>query len=163
VFTRRDHIGCAKRTERGLWCVSRTLLGCAFAAALFSGCGSGGPERAIVSGTVTYNGKPVPKATIRFVPVQTSSVRVTGAWVTDGAYKVDGDGGVPVGIYKIEIEAYSNVETPNPSRSGKTSSLHAAEEGLRQYIPAKYNAKTQLEITIQPGSRSVTKNFELSD
>ncbi len=32
-----------------------------------------------------------------------------------------------------------------------------------QIIPAKYNAKTELSITIEPGSGGVIRDFELSD
>ena len=47
-------------------------LALAIAAALFSGCSDKGPERVIVSGTVTYKGKPVSDGTILFTPRSTS-------------------------------------------------------------------------------------------
>ncbi|MBU4399911.1 MAG: hypothetical protein KKE86_11325, partial [Planctomycetes bacterium] len=81
--------------------------------------------------------------TIRFTPATTSPVPMAGAVIADGKYRVDAGGGAAVGTYKVQIEAYDDV--------------------MRPYVPEKYNVKTQLEITIQPGSREITKDFELTD
>ena len=95
---------CLQTTVKVVLCAGWML-----AVRLLSGCSEDqGPERVVVSGTVTYNGKPVPEALIRFVPVQTSAVPMAGAVVTDGKYRVDIRGGVPVGTHRIEIEAYRN-------------------------------------------------------
>jgi hypothetical protein len=157
--TMSESVGCVKRTKRMLWCVACPLLGLALAMAL-NGCGGDrGPERIIVSGTVTYNGKPVPEATIEFIPVQTSSMPVSGAVVANGRYKVDNKGGVPVGTHKVIIAAYHQAKSiPKPDEA---TPLHPV--GLYQYIPEKYNAKTQLEVSVPPGSGPITKNFELTD
>jgi len=32
-----------------------------------------------------------------------------------------------------------------------------------QYVPAKYNTSTELQITVEPGSKEIVKNFELMD
>lgn len=131
----------------------------AFAMAFFGGCGWGsGPERVVVSGTVTYNGKPIPEGLIRFAPIQESSVPVGGATITEGEYRADARGGVPVGTHKVQIQANRLVNPGKPVNPDEE--LHP---GLYQYIPEKYNAKTQLEITVPPGSRPITKNFELVD
>ena len=134
----------------------------AFISTLLCGCGSGdrGPERAVVSGTVTYNGKSIPTGEIRFMPVATSPVPTAGAVIKDGQYKMDGKGGVPVGTHKIEIEAYrqGSQEPGNPP-----SPLGVARGFRHQYLPKKYNENTQLEITIQPGSPPITQDFNLTD
>lgn len=132
------------------------LIGCVAAAVSLSGCGKNRDfERVVVSGTVTYNGKPVSYGNIRFVPARSSSVPMTGAEIIDGKYCVNAGGGAPVGAYKVLIEAYrkANHSPADALRGG----------GLQQYIPEKYNAKTQLEITIPPGSRKITENFDLLD
>jgi hypothetical protein len=33
---------------------------------------------------------------------------------------------------------------------------------MEQYIPEKYNTRTELEITIQPGSRKITHDLDLT-
>ena len=124
-------------------------------AAAVCGCGgSGGPERVVVSGTVTYDGAPIPDGMIRFVPPETSHAPTAGAPIHNGSYKADGLGGVPVGTQKVQVEAF---------RNDKSVALRFPEVGARvQYLPDKYNAKTQLDITVPPGSRAIVKDFELA-
>ena len=112
-----------------------------------------------MSGTVTYNGRPVPEGRIEFIPVQTSSAPVSGALVADGKYRVDNKGGTPVGTHKVVITAMRTMK--NKATPGGKPLLH--ENVLYQYIPKKYNDKTQLEITVEPGSGEITKDFNLTD
>jgi hypothetical protein len=150
-----ETVGCVQRTTSARRCVSRTLLCCSIAVAVLAGCGGDkGPERVVVTGTVTYNGKPIPTGTVQFTPVQTSLVPAAGADITDGKYRADIHGGVPVGTHNIAIEAYRPVKGPRGS---------AHENGLQQYIPRKYNADSRMQITIAPGSREIAKNFDLTD
>jgi hypothetical protein len=123
-----------------------------------SGCrGDRGPERVVVAGTVAYNGKPVDEGIIRFMPVSTSLVPAIGARIADGKYRVDGHGGAPVGTHKIQIEAYRLLSGAGAPQVGARGVPHD------QYLPKRYNAQSQLQITIEPGSREITKNFDLTD
>lgn len=134
------------------------LILCCLSAA---GCRRSGPERAIVTGAVTYQGKPLPEGQIRFVPAPGTHAPTAGAFVIDGRYTADGKGGVPVGTHKVMIEAYRLVgptqPTDLPGQAPETA------PGRQQILPSKYNAKTELEITIEPGARRITRNFELTD
>ena len=94
------------------------------------------------------------------MPVDSSPVPMAGALIVDGRYKVDRNGGVPVGTHKIEIEAFRGI--PDPNKPGSRLVSPRGRDEFEQYIPEKYNARTQLEITIQPGSRKITKNFDLT-
>src|SRR5205823_12586516 len=49
-----------------------------------AGCGGGGPKTALVRGTVTYKGKPVPNGTVTFIPA--SGHHATGDIRPDGSY-----------------------------------------------------------------------------
>ena len=62
-----------------------------------------------------------------------------------------------MGTHRIQIEAYRKI-TPRPGSSERLD-----PRASEQYLPAKYNVNTQLEITIPPGSREITKNFDLTD
>lgn len=132
------------------------FLTAALTTAVFSGCsGDRGPQRAVVSGTVSYNGKPVPEGMIRFMPDADSQTPIAGAPIADGKYHVDMHGGVPVGAQRVSIEAY-RYDTSQPSRF--------SDMGARiQYLPTQYNVDTQLKINIEPGSRAIIKDFELAD
>jgi hypothetical protein len=145
---------------------ARACLGIALAWALtpvfFGGCRKEGPERVILSGTVTYKGKPVAEGTILFTPAANSQVPSAGASIVDGNYKVDVHGGVPVGTHRISIQAYRSVPFTLPP--GQPEPRNYSQGKLRQqYLPKTYNANSQLVITIEPGSRAITKNFDLTD
>ena len=131
-------------------------VGCALASALLGGCGDRGPERVLVSGSVTYNSKPVAAGVIRFTPTATSQLPTAAAMIKDGTYKVDVRGGVPVGAHKVEIEAYRMAE------KSTTRMLRGVPPRV-QYLPDRYNTNSELQITIEPGSREITKDFDLTD
>jgi hypothetical protein len=153
--------GCVKRTEilRG-WIVRTRLL---LMPALLGGCGGNqGPERVIVSGTVTFGGKPIPNGKIWFLPDRTSNAPTAVALIADGNFVADSHGGVPVGTHKVQIEAYQTASGRN--KPGDAIPPTVGVQGVGpQYLPAKYNSNSQLTMTIQPGSRAITKNFDLTD
>jgi hypothetical protein len=131
-----------------------------------SGCGQDrGPQRVVVSGTVNYHGQPVAEGRIRFTPLTSSSLPVSGAFIIDGRYRVDGHGGVPVGTHKVQIEAYTPTDPAMlPDLSGERTRPSAAKTGLgSQYLPRKFNVDSQLQVTIEPDDRSATKDFDLTD
>ena len=123
-----------------------------------AGCGPGGPERTIVSGTVTFDGQGVQEGTIRFVPTQDTTLPVSGAPIQDGQYRVDALGGVPVGAHRVEIEA----TRADPKAAAPGEEIPGVEGPPReQYIPAKYNRDSELQVTIESG-QAVTKDFDLA-
>jgi hypothetical protein len=130
-----------------------------FFVASLAGCGGDrGPERVVVSGTVTYNGKPIPNGSIRFMPTAASPVPMAGAAIKDGEYKVEAHGGIPVGTHKIEIDAYrvdpAYAKPDMPTGRGVPR---------KQYLPKRYNTDSELTITIEPGSPKITKDFALTE
>lgn len=83
---------------------------------------------------------------------------MAGTGIKDGRYKVDGHGGVPVGTHKIEIEAYR--VDPKYLKSGAPTARGIPRT---QYLPKRYNADSQVQIAIEPGSKEITKDFDLTD
>ncbi len=121
------------------------------------GCGPSGPERTPVSGNVSFNGAPVQDGQIRFLPSkETGGGPMSGAYIVAGKYNADRKGGVPVGVCRVEILAWR--ATANGSAG--SGSVVAAPRGP-QYIPPKFNANSELQITIEPGSGPVAKDFDL--
>jgi hypothetical protein len=116
------------------------------------GCGSSGPGMASVSGTVTYEGKPVPKGTITFQPVDSSKGRTaTGEIGADGSYTVQteqpGDGAL-VGDYRVAISA----------REEEVLDYHPPKPvAPKRLVPQKYeNPQTsELKATVKPGSNNI--------
>ena len=174
AFVRRvERVGCVERAKGTRQCVSHTLqvVLCAgwmvVAAAVLGGCSRDhGPERVIVSGTVSFNGKPVSEGFIRFSPLPTHQVPTTGAIIAEGKYCVDARGGVPVGSHNIQIEAYRKLPAAarkaimmSPTRPPEAT----LDDHREQWLPAKYNTNTKLQIAIESDSRKITKNFELTN
>ncbi len=103
------------------------------------GCSSG--DMGTVTGTVKADGKPLPDALLEFYPKAgggASSAR-TGA---DGTYELIRDRetkGAVVGEYEVRIST--------------------ANMGVPETLPAKYNAKSELLETVEPGRNVI--DFEL--
>lgn len=127
---------------------------------LSTGCGETGPERVIVSGMVTYNGRPLPTGMILFVPTADSSVPASGASIVEGQYKVGSRGGAAVGSYRVQIEAFREKSGNEPGTVSRD--VHRGKQ-IDQYLPARYNARTELQVTVESGKRELTRDFDLTD
>ena len=134
---------------------------CAFICLLFLaaviGCGRlpDEPERVVVSGTVIYQGQSVRKGRIRFIPIEDTQGPVSGGPIQEGSYRVDHKGGVPVGIHRVHIEAYRN---PTPQEVDPIEGEMAV-----QYLPRKYNAESDLRLTVPAGSGPIVESFRLGE
>lgn len=121
------------------------------------GCGkSGGLEKVEVRGSVTYNGTPVKNGEIRFRPTGDTRGPVSGAFISDGEYRVQAKGGVPVGTHVVQIDAF--VMAGSSSSSEMTGSRGATRVNI---IPPKYNRESVLQVDIAGGGSPVTKDFHL--
>ncbi|MCS7304408.1 MAG: hypothetical protein NZ602_04795 [Thermoguttaceae bacterium] len=120
------------------------------------GCGrSSGPQRVVVTGTVTYNGQPIPNGEIRFVPTGQTKGPISGASILEGKYRADGLGGVIVGTHRVEIRAFRADKSVPPDPHG--------EYPRQQYLPKKFNDQSTMEVTIPPDKGTQTFNFDLKD
>ncbi|MDO4583617.1 MAG: hypothetical protein Q4D62_05880 [Planctomycetia bacterium] len=95
-----------------------------------------------LSGTVTYQGKPVEKGSISFLGEKSSE----GAEIVDGRYACQ----VTPGTKTVQITGAKRV----PPAKGDDPTLILYED----YIPAKYNWKSTLTVEVQENAE---KNFDL--
>jgi hypothetical protein len=163
-----------------------SIVVCIAGAALLGvGCGS----KAAITGTVTYQGKPIPAGYIVFTPE--SGAPAVNAPINDGKYTAEK---VPTGPAKVTVtslymedkasnlkanrmgagtmpaEAMAKMgappkDAPIPEEARERMSRGAAsftqsKKGLK--IPDKYGdpAKSGLTYTVQPGSQSKDFNLE---
>ena len=133
----------------------RTMLRLATMLALspLLGCGDG-IERVRMSGKVTYRGQPVAVGQIRFVPAPGTEMPLTVEQIQDGRYDTSTSGGVPVGSYQVAIRAY-HPDDPVPSGPGQAAQ--------RQLLPAKFNTRSELRITLEPGEKQREEDFILTE
>jgi hypothetical protein len=137
------------------------LLAAVFASC---GCGSDGSQRVVLTGAVTYKGEPVADGTALFAPCDGTTGPSIVAKIVDGRYRTDSQGGLAPGNYRVEILGYrkgtSDVHSAGPApQLGPPAHANAPH----QYLPEKYNVKTQLKTKVNGGTKSLTQDFTLTE
>ena len=120
-----------------------------------AGCGGSGIDRVEVSGTVTFDGKPLEQGSIEFQPIAAGPS--AGGKIAGGEFTIAEDQGPSPGSYRVEIRSYQPTgrKVPDPDFPGKM------EEEKRNVVPKRYNDATTLqkEITAEGPNRFA---FELT-
>jgi hypothetical protein len=137
-------------------------LGCLALAAVIAACVSGcssGPALGDVKGTVTLDGKPLAKGSIRF---ETTGARPATAQIENGqiieATTYQPGDGVPVGTHKIAIFANADASSavvPDPGKAGPTPGANYMSG--KSLIPEHYSdpEKSGLTAEIKRGENIV--------
>jgi hypothetical protein len=129
------------------------LLGFAVAAV---GCGGNERKTAVVTGKVTYKGKPVPTGTITFVP-KTPGPPATGELRPDGTYTLttyrDGDGAV-LGEHTVMITALQDMSDRLPEDRNPLPP---------PIIPSKYSSVSTSGLTATVEDKENAIDFNLGD
>jgi hypothetical protein len=134
VWERHRHTECA------------AYISLAMAVLLIGGCGSTGGRQAI-EGTVTLDGKPLEKGQITLVPQGDTRGPTAGAEIVGGKFAIPAAGGTFVGKFRVEITASRPGGRKVPDRmTGKLL------DGYEQFIPARYNAESQLSADVKAGA-----------
>lgn len=98
-----------------------------------------------VTGTVTFDGKMLPKGTIQFY-TETGRPPVSSD-IVDGKFSAT----LPVGKHRVEITAYRPMKNPPPP----------PHESVENYIPARYNTASKEMIEATEGASRDVK-YELT-
>jgi hypothetical protein len=141
--------------------------------ATLTGCGPGGPALGKVTGLVTLDGKPLPNASVSFMPIGEGGV-ATGVTDASGKYELShpsGKGAV-VGKNKVAVTSIHKTESKVdmsqiPSDSPEYAKmLEQSNAGynliVKEPIPEKYNAKTELEFEVKAGSQEINLPLQSS-
>ncbi|MCE9546053.1 MAG: hypothetical protein K8T25_11105 [Planctomycetia bacterium] len=119
---------------------------------LLAGCGSDGVPRVAVEGNVLLDDKPVPFATIQFIPAADTPGPLATATVIDGHYRLAKSQGPPIGKLRVEIR----------TDYGRLHPTESPEQIVRQFggappdpIPARYHRDSILEATTEAGGSNV--------
>ncbi|MCC7336141.1 MAG: hypothetical protein IT422_13660 [Pirellulaceae bacterium] len=131
-------------------------LGCfVFLSIVLVGCNSQnyeGEKRYPLSGKVTYNGEPVDRGNISFLPMNPDSQRVAGGKIEDGAYSFEEEYGANAGQYKVEIRWQKKTGDTFTDAFGNVDDVRV------EAIPAEFNTATTLTADIGAGK---TYDFDL--
>ena len=77
----------------------------------------------------------------------------------EGKYKVIAKGGVPFGTHKVSIVAHRPTADYLRRHGPPTADTIMDKMPKEQYVPAKYNTSTELQITVEPGSKEIVNNL----
>lgn len=120
--------------------------------AISAGCGPSGPAIAEVEGTVMLDGKPLPMASVVFIP---ENGRPAGAITDENGHYVlnftEGRQGAIPGKNKVIITTKRD-----PGKDADGNMLPASPET----VPMKYNAQTELTFVVEDGKRNIA-DFKL--
>lgn len=122
------------------------------------GCHSG-PRLLRIFGTVSFEGKPIEKGTIEFIPVDGTSGPSTGGSIVNGRYEVAAvHGPHEGGIYQVRITALKKTGKTMPNIMVPGGPPMELEDN---YIPAKFNRESTLKVTVTPEVAGKGIDFQL--
>lgn len=109
------------------------------------GCNASNQKQA-VSGTITFQGKPLDQGLIQFAPSSPEIPTASGANIQNGKYQIPQDKGLLPGTYDVRISA------PEKGTVAKEAAM-PGESGppAKERIPTKYNANTTLKFEVKAG------------
>lgn len=124
---------------------------------VFVGCSpSNSLNRQAVSGKVTMDGQPLKMGTIRFSPEDPRGVS-SGGPITEGAFAIREDEGLPPGRYTVRI--YSTAPDESVAE-GAPPGLATQKPGI-DLVPPRYNAQSELTREVKDGEQNQF-DFELT-
>lgn len=130
---------------------SACALGAFGLISLLGSLGCEDPDVGIISGTVTVDGTAVEMGSIAFFP-RDGKAFTAGSAIDNGAYFSR----VPLGELRVEIRV--------PRQVGEQRLYDVPDSPiqpiLRESLPARYNNRSELRITVEPGRSE--HDFELS-
>jgi hypothetical protein len=109
-----------------------------------AGCGGSGPESIPITGTVTFDGQPIPTGNITLMAADGKIAPDAGS-IVKGQFAFS----AKPGLKRVEIQA-ERMGAPDPEMKSPNRF---------QYIPAKYNAESTLRADVS--ATSTTFTFDL--
>ncbi|MGI9429561.1 MAG: hypothetical protein ACR2NM_12940 [Bythopirellula sp.] len=111
--------------------------------------------RESVAGIVSFAGQQLADGNILFRPI--GDGQTAGAKISQGKFKIPRDPGLLPGKYRVEIKAMRAVgKKYTDSESGEEV------QDREQYIPARYNTRTELTCEVTAGGEN-RFDFELTE
>ena len=126
--------------------------------ALFTlGCSSARPSS--VTGKVTFDGHPVDTGNIRFDPLEDTPGFGASTRIVGGEYAIPADAGLFAGNYLVAISA-TRPTGRTIAGEGLPGEANKIDE-VEQYVPEKYNARSELRADLSPNANVVDYHLHL--
>jgi hypothetical protein len=138
-------------------CPKRALPALVVFAMVFAtgGCGRD-TERLPLTGTVSWQGQPLEKGSIVFVPTAGHRGPKIGARIVDGGYTIEAQRGATPGAYRVEVRSDSGEHPHSPTDARPPARAATAN---KMVIPPEYNSQSRLTAAVS--AEQTTFNFEL--
>jgi hypothetical protein len=140
-----------KNTDSALLRLLLVMLVFATGSGLWGCGGPAGPKLGDVSGKVTLDGQPVADALVVFEPQEGRPAR--GMTDAEGNYQLEytqNAKGAAIGGYTVRITT---------GRPASYAEGQKVSDEVKETIPEKYNAKSELKAEVSPGKNQI--NFDL--
>lgn len=143
--------------SRSFWAASRwATTGLLYISVTLVGCG-GSDGRLGLKGTVTLDGQPLTEGAIVFIPEPGTQGPAAGGKIVDGQFTVAAAKGTMTGAFRVKITALrktgKKVFDPTAQMQGSGARDELVDE-LKQYIPARYNSKSELTADVVDGGKN---------
>jgi hypothetical protein len=110
------------------------------------GCASEDPHgRVSVTGTVTFEGRPLDTGVIEFLPSEPQQGVSARAMIKDGRFAVPRSQGLPPGTYRVVISS----PEPNPTAGPAGPPGMKMPPPGRERIPARYNRESRETVVVR--------------
>ncbi len=136
--------------ERSTWICLSFMIGVTLLT--MTGCGPG-DNRQSLTGTVSWQGKPLPRGVITFYPKGQGST--VGCEIIEGKFLIEMINGATPGKYRVEIVAFR--PTGKSEFDIDQNKQVSIEE---QYLPKQFNSDSILDAEVN-GTKSNTFEFDL--
>jgi hypothetical protein len=113
---------------------------------LAAGCGRYGTGRYALEGTVSLDGKSLSSGLIQFIPLPGTGGPSAGAKIENGKFSIDSEKGLFPGKFRVEITSVRKT-----GRQIKSSGSHEMTDEMRNFLPPRYNQKSQLTADVKDG------------
>jgi hypothetical protein len=126
--------------------VGRTILMCG-AAVILGGCSPDGPSRYSISGSVTFQGRPVPVGFIKFEPDATKGNMGPGSGtsIQNGSYTVPSATGVLGGHYRIVVEGFDGIPAVVDGEKAPDGKLLFSNQQILAELP-QHDSTKNIEV-----------------
>jgi len=120
--------------------------------------GCDGQNTVRVWGTVNYQGRAVEEGQIIFFPLEDTDGPSTGGAIEKGSYDIPAKSGPRAGgVYQVQITGTGPARSYSPDASGVGPKYTVRE----QYIPARFNKNSRLQVNIAERGAKNEHDFDL--
>lgn len=133
---------------------SSAVIAAGMLAASLAGCSGGdGLPREPVSGSVDFDGKPLDKGSITFLPAEAELPTQGGADVMAGKYAIPRDQGLVPGKYRVVITSAGGDSEKSKDTTNGMPGMSAPLP--KELLPAQYNTKSTLTAEVKAGDANL--------